>query len=183
MNAAILAGIAFSSALFGLGTGALLDHILSLLRSQIVSAKLKTALVALATILGWFLGTRSLTLGVFQKVDFSEIGVSQKLGYSTAAVAYVGGFGLAVGYLLFVRYFRTTEKDGLIIEFRKFLIGFEIEVALLVNRYELTTKQTASKLGISDTEVGNIYLDVMRKLKKRYKNDATVFDLLKNRPL
>lgn len=183
MSATPLAGVALASALLGLGTGALLDHILSLLRAQIASAKLKAALVALATIFGWFLGTRSLTLGIFQKVDFSEFGVSQKLGYSAATVAYVGGFGLALGSFLLVRHFQAAGEGGLVAEFQKFLIEFEIEVVLLMNRYELTTKQTANTLGVSEAKVPDINLKVMRKLKKRYKDDATVFDFLKNRPL
>ncbi|MBI1349453.1 hypothetical protein GC163_24570 [bacterium] len=116
-------------------------------------------LTNLGTAFGWFVGNSGIvitTLGIYDLAKLLKIESAQAVAF----LVYLMGFG--IGTVV-----SSWKRPSLIIYLGRFLSGEELEVVLLVLRYNRSPEEAAKQLGLDADTFQERLLSAMTKLQRK----------------
>jgi hypothetical protein len=117
-------------------------------------------LKSLAIPLAWFIGNGALVFGTFTVFDLpSALRIQEATG--VAFLTYLVGFGLTTALICW------RKKPSVIEDLHKYLTQNEVEVVLLILRYNVDPAQAAVTLNIPQTEIEETFQAALKKLAER----------------
>jgi hypothetical protein len=155
---------------FGFGMATLMLWLFDVvLRSLPVADTLKN----LGKVLGWFVGNGSVVFGMFKVFDLSKnLEISDATGI--ALLAYLLGFGTGTAYVV------LRKPPSLLQDLHRFLSQDELEVVLLISRYNIDPTEVATALHMTKDEIDEIFQAALEKLSQR--GERFIQELSKKRP-
>jgi hypothetical protein len=142
---------------FGIGMSALMFWFFDVVLRRLPT---KDLLTNLATVFGWFVGNGALIFGTFTAFDLQEL-LQIDGATGVAFLTYLIGFGMTVAYIV------LRQPPSLLRDLHKYLTEEEVEVVLLILRYEADPADAAKKLHLPENELQAIYEEALKKLDRR----------------
>ena len=155
MNLLLLAFIGYAA--FGFGAAALMHVLFDI---AIVRLSNKELFETISKISGWFLGNGALAFTSLKLFNLNSL-LSNPSATGLAVVSYMFGFGATCG-LLAVR-----VRPSIVRSLNQVLNNRQLEVLLLVLRYDFSVDEAADKLQISKDGAAVAFEDALKSLRRR----------------